>query len=73
MLVISTHENVAFRTEELESIYRIKNRNRITKFIGLRFKSGFQITIDCKTLKETKELFDTITKVMQQDYNNLIK
>lgn len=71
MLIISTHKNGAFRSEELEGAFRIKNRktNRITKNIGLQFKSGSQITIDCKTLKEAKELFDIIIETMKEDYN----
>lgn len=75
MLVISTHENSAFRTEELEGIFRLmdKKTHKITKNISLHFKSGGITIITCKTLKETKELFDTIIKIMQQDYNNLIK
>lgn len=75
MLIILTHENGAFRSEELESVFRMKNTktNRITKIVELQFKSGSQITITCKTLKESKELFDNITKAMCQDYNTLIK
>lgn len=75
MLVISTYGNSAFRSEELEGIFRMKNTetNRITKSVGLQFKSGSQITIDCKTLKEAKEFFDTVVEIMKKDYNSLIK
>ena len=71
MLVISTYGNSAFRSEELEGVFRMKNTktNRITKTVGLQFKSGSQITIDCKTLKEAKELFDIIIETMKEDYN----
>lgn len=75
MLVISTYGNSTFRTEELEGIFRVidDKTHKITKSIRLHFKSGGITIITCKTLKETKELFDNITKIMQQDYNNLIK
>jgi len=75
MLVISTYGNSTFRTEELEGIFRVINdkTHKITKSIRLHFKSGSVTIIECKTLKEAKELFDNITKIMQQDYNNLIK
>ena len=75
MLVISTHGNSVFRTEELEGIFRVIDvkTHKITKSIRLNFKSGSITIINCKTLKETKELFDIITNVMKQDYNNLIK
>lgn len=74
MLIISTHGNGAFRTEELEGIFRMKDNktNRITKTIKLHFKSGSQVILQCKNLKETKEFFDNITEVMKQDYDNLI-
>lgn len=74
MLIISTHGNSVFRTEELEGIFRMKDEktNRITTNIKLQFKSGYQVLLQCKTLKETKELFDSITEVMKQDYDNLI-
>jgi len=74
MLVISTHGNSAFRSEELEGVFRMKDSktNRITKTIKLHFKSGSQVILQCKNLKETKELFDNITEVMKQDYDNLI-
>lgn len=75
MLIILTHGNTTFRSEELESVFRIKNTktNKITKNIGLQFKSGSQVTFECKTLKEAKEFFDNITEAMRQDYNTLIK
>lgn len=75
MLIISIHETSTFRTEELEGIYRIidNKTHKLTKSINLQFKSGNTIIMKCKTLKETKELFDNITKAMKQDYNNLIK
>ncbi len=74
MLIISTHGNSVFRTEELEGIFRMKDTktNRITKTIKLQFKSGYQVIMECKTLKETKELFNDIVEVMKQDYDNLI-
>jgi len=75
MLVISTHGNSTFRTEELEGIFRVidNKTHKITKNIRLHFKSGNMTIIECKTLKETKEFFDNITNAMLQDYNNLIK
>ena len=75
MLIVSTHENSTFRTEELEGIYRIidDKTHKLTKDINLQFKSGNTIIMKCKTLKECKELFDNITNAMKQDYNNLIK
>ncbi len=75
MLITSTHENATLRSEELEGIFRMKNieTNKITKNIELQFKSGSKVTLECKTLKEAKELFDNITDAMYQDYNNLIK
>ena len=71
MLVISTYGNSAFRSEELEGVFRMKNTktNRITKTVGIKFKSDSQITIDYKKLKEDKEFFDTITEIMKKDYN----
>lgn len=75
MLIISTHGNSTFRSEELEGIYRIidDKTHKPTKNINLQFKSGNTIIMKYKTLKECKELFDNITKAMKQDYNNLIK
>lgn len=75
MLIISTYGNSAFRTEELEGIFRVINdkTHKITKSIRLHFKSGTVTIIDCKTLKETKELFNIVIEAMKQDYNNLIK
>ena len=70
MLIVSTHGNSVFRTEELEGIFRMKNTetNQLTKTIKLQFKSGHQVIMECKTLKETKELFNDITELMKQDY-----
>ena len=75
MLVISTHGNSTFRTEELEGIFRVINdkTHKITKSIRLHFKSGSVTIIECKTLKESKELFNIIIEMMQKDYDNLIK
>lgn len=75
MLIISTHGNSTFRTEELEDIFRVidDKTHKPTKSIRLHFKSGNNIFMHCKTLKETKEFFDNITNAMLQDYNNLIK
>ena len=75
MLCISTHGNSVFRTEELEGIYRVFNdeTHKATKTIVLQFKSGEKWTLYCKTLKETNELFDSITDSMKRDYDNLIK
>lgn len=70
MLIVSTHGNSAFRSEELEGVFRMKDNktNRITKNIRLQFKSGYQVILQCKTLKETKELFNDIIEIMKQDY-----
>ena len=70
MLIISNHGNSAFRSEELEGVFRMKDNktNRITKTIKLHFKSGSQVILQCKNLKETKELFNDIIEVMKQDY-----
>lgn len=75
MLVISTYKTSAFRSEDLESVFHVINdkTHKITKSIRLRFKSGNITIIDCKTLKEAKELFDIIVETMKNDYNNLIK
>ena len=75
MLIISTHRNSVIRTEDLSAIYRLKNNKtgKFTKIIALQFKSGNETRVECRTLKETKEFFDIITKMMEKDYNTLIK
>lgn len=75
MLVISTYGNSAFRTEELEGVFRELDdkTHKITKNIILQFKSGNKSIICCKTLKEAKEIFDNIVEIMKKDYNSLIK
>lgn len=69
-LVLSTHGNTAFRSEDVSSIAKVKNlqTGRATKLLSLTFKSGIEISLKCKTIKEANELFDIITKVMLEDY-----
>lgn len=77
MLCISTHKNSAFRTEELEGVFRTidDKTHKLTKNILLAFKSGIQITLNCKNLKETQELFNNIIGLIEKDYefNNIVK
>lgn len=75
MLCISTHGNSAFRTEELECVYRNFNEktHRVTKGITLQFKSGNTIKMYCKTLKESEALFDLIINIIKEDYKTLAK
>ncbi len=70
MLCISTHKNSAFRTEELEGVFRTidDKTHKLTKTILLVFKSGTQILLICKNLKETQELFNNIIESMKKDY-----
>lgn len=69
-LILSTHGNTAFRSEDISTIIKLRNAdtNRPTKCLGIVFKSGHEITLQCKTIKEAFELFDTITKIMIEDY-----
>lgn len=69
-LILSTHGNTAFRSEDISSISKLRNAhtNRPTNCLGISFKSGHEITLQCKSIKEANELFDTITKVMVEDY-----
>ena len=62
MLIKTTHGNSCFRTEELAAVYRLKNdeTGKFTKIILLQFKSGKEMPLKCKTLKEAKELLDFI-------------
>lgn len=75
MLAISTYGKGAFRSEELEGVFRVVDdkTHKITKSIELHFKSGNITIMNCTTLKEAKELFDIIVETMKNDYNNLIK
>lgn len=69
-LILSIHGNTAFRSEDISSISKLRNAdtNRPTKCLGISFKSGHEMTLQCKTVKEASELFDTITKIMIEDY-----
>lgn len=69
-LIISTHGNATFRTEQIESMYHLMkdNTNRRTNSIAINFKSGISITLCCKTVKEANTLFDEITELMKKDY-----
>ena len=69
-LILSTHGNTAFRSEDVSSISKVKNleTGRATKLLSIIFKSGVEISLKCKTIKEADELFDAITKAMLEDY-----
>lgn len=74
-LIISTHGNSAFRTEELEGVFRIKNEktHKFDKYVILQFKSGAQTKIACKTCKEALELYSNIVEIMKKDIQYTVK
>lgn len=69
-LILSTHGNAAFRSEDISFIAKMKNEvtGRATNLLSIIFKSGVEIPLKCKTIKEANELFDTVTKAMLEDY-----
>lgn len=75
MLCISTHGNSAFRTEELECVFRnfSEKTHNLKKGVILQFKSGKVVLVNCKNLKESKDFFDLVTNNMKEDYKILIK
>lgn len=68
-VIISTNGNCAFRSEELEGVFHFKDSitNRLSNKIGIRFKSGNEVVITCKTSKEAKILKDNIIDTMKHD------
>lgn len=69
-LILSTHGNTAFRSEDVSSIAKVRNPHtgRATSLLALTFKSGSEMQLKCRNIKEADELFDTITKIMIEDY-----
>lgn len=66
MIIISPHGNTAFDTKEIEAVYRLKNdkTHRISNIIGIGFKSGNVLNVECKTSKEAKKFIDDIIKII---------
>lgn len=69
-LILSTHGNTALRSEDISFIGKLRNpkTGKAINLLGIIFKSGTQISLKCKTVKEANELFNDITKIMTKDY-----
>lgn len=69
-LILSTHGNTALRSEDISFIGKVKNpkTGKATSVLGIILKSGAEMPLKCRTIKEADELFDDITKIMIEDY-----
>lgn len=69
-MIVSTRRNSAFRSEDISAIAKVVNadNNRPTRFLRISFKSGKEIDLICKTIKERDTVFDQILEVMTKDY-----
>lgn len=69
-IIISSSRNCAIRSEEIAAVGIIKNKetNRLTNKIGIIFKSGAKLEIECKTIKEAAGVNQSIMNTMKNDY-----
>ena len=69
-LIISSTGNTAFRSEEIVGISHLPNAKtgKLSKSVRIVFKSGRDAFIDCKTVKEAKEIKDKIIEILKQEY-----
>lgn len=69
-LILSTHGNTALRSEDISFIGKLRNSRtgRATNVLSIIFKSGAEMPLKCRTIKEADELFNDITKIMIKDY-----
>lgn len=59
-MIVFTHRNSIFRSEDISAITKVVNAddNRPTRFLRIIFKSGNEIDLVCKTIKERNVVFD---------------
>lgn len=69
-LIISNTGNTVFRSEEIVGISHLTNvkTGKLSKSVRIVFKSGRDFSIDCKTIKDAKEIKDTIIEILKQEY-----
>ena len=69
-LIISTKGNTAFRSEDVVCIAHLFNieTNRLSKDVNIILKSGRDLVVNCKTVKEAKEFKDTIIEILKKEY-----
>lgn len=69
-IIISSHKNCAIRSEEIVAVAHLKNKetNRFTNKVGIIFKSGAKLEIDCNTIKDATGFNEFIMDIMEKDY-----
>ena len=69
-LIISGGGNTIFRSEEIICVSHLfeTKTNELSSFIGIVFKSGKNIEIDCDTVENAKEFKDKIIEILKQEY-----
>lgn len=70
-LIISNTGNSAFHSKDLEGVFHVLDKSyRRTNRIALHFKSGAQVILKCKDVKETTEFINKLIDTMKNDEIN---
>ena len=69
-LIISTHKNSIYRSEEIASAHILFNdfSHKPTNKIEIVLKSGYTNVLVCRTIKEAKEIFNNIIEIITAEY-----
>ena len=69
-IIISSHKNCAIRSEEIAAITHLRDNEtkRFINRVGIIFKSGTKLEIECKTIKEATEFNQLVMDIMKKDY-----
>lgn len=70
-LIISNTGNSAFHSKDLEGVFQVLDKSyKKTNRVALHFKSGTQVILKCKDVKETTEFIDKVIDTMKDDEIN---